>query len=69
MRIRSDFIVTPAAHQRLIELGHKHVSRLNGGEGWGISVDVPDGEFVCLKAGNVYQPSQWDVIERATEAT
>jgi len=64
MRIKSDFVVTDAAHKRLLELGHKHVSRMNGGEGWGISVEVPDGEFVCLKAGNIHQPSQWDALKK-----
>jgi hypothetical protein len=69
MRIRSDFVVTPAAHQRLFELGHKHVARMNGADGWGISVEVPDGEFVCVRTGNIHQPSRWDLVKKIEEAT
>ena len=61
MRIKADFVVTPAAHKRLIELGHKHVSRMSGHEGWGISVEVPEGEFICTKAGSLHEASRWDV--------
>ena len=66
MRIKADFIVTPAAHQRLIELGHKHVSRMNGAEGWGISVDVPEGVLICTQAGSPEQASRWDVVRTKT---
>jgi hypothetical protein len=59
MRIRADFVVTPAAHRRLIELGHKHVSRMSGHEGWGVSVEVPDKMFLCTDPGSVHHASRW----------
>lgn len=59
MRIKADFIVTPAAHTRLIELGHKYMPRMNGREGWGISVEVPEGMFICIDPGSAQHASRW----------
>ena len=59
MRIKADFIVTPAAHARLIELGHKYVPRMSGHEGWGISVEVPEGMFICTDPGSAQHASRW----------
>ena len=66
MRIKADFIPTPAAHQKLIGLGHKHVSRMNGSVGWGIGVDVPNGMFICTEPGSVHHASRWDVVSTKT---
>ena len=61
MRIKSDFTVSPAAHELLLEMGYKHVSRISGYDGWGISIEVPSGVLVCTRPGTVQQASHWDV--------
>ena len=66
MRIKADFEVSPAAHAVLLELGYKHVSRMGGSAGWGVSIDIPAGVLMCVRRGDVSQASRWDV--RAADA-
>ena len=68
MRIKADFEVTPAAQAKLFAMGYRHVPRMNGSEGWGISIDIPTGVLVCIKSGDVNNASRWDVF-KPEEAT